>query len=250
MPSALLREYVDLIVEKIRSNKEAGQKFNMTRFKSLDNVHMLNVYASKFLSKLGQGSSRAAYQLTSRYVLKVAINEKGIAQNEAEEAVYTNPKTKPITSKVYASDDKNRWLVTDSVREFSDEKDFKNTAGIDWQTFIGQVKAAYKGKQVNATNDLVKATIATVKENNLGIGDIQKIDHWGKTSDGRVVLLDYGYTHEVWDKHYSDSAKQKADDRDAPTAKPGKKAAVPGEQATKKDKPGPDQDRDAPTKAA
>jgi hypothetical protein len=41
------------------------------------------------------------------------------------------------------------------------------------------------------------------KQGNLLPADIDSINHWGKTPDGRCVLLDYGYTEDVHKSHYS-----------------------------------------------
>ena len=39
-------------------------------------------------------------------------------------------------------------------------------------------------------------------KSNLVTADLTLIDHWGKTPDQRVVLLDYGYTEDVYAAHY------------------------------------------------
>ena len=97
MSNALLREYLSLVLERIKSGrgsaeeKERVGKFDLNRFKGLSNAAEMLEYADKRLQKLGEGTARAAFVLTGRHVLKVALNAKGLAQNEAELAVYTNP---------------------------------------------------------------------------------------------------------------------------------------------------------------
>lgn len=68
------------------------------------------------LPKMGQGSSRIVYALTSGKVLKIALNDKGLAQNEAEKIVSENPSTRYIGARVYESDSDNIWSVMEIAR--------------------------------------------------------------------------------------------------------------------------------------
>jgi len=222
--SSVLREYISMLVGEIRSTKKGsafGDKFNMKKFESLDNPNMLLAYADSFLQKLGQGSSRAAYVFSSRYVLKIAINNKGIAQNETEVQVATNPETKAIIARVHKADPDNKWVISDAVRELKNEKEFADATGLDWTTFIKEVKALFKGEPVEDPSEMAQAMAATMKANDLMFGDIKEITHWGKAADGRVVLLDYGFTGEVFEKHYSQDRARKTAPPDAATVKPG-----------------------------
>jgi len=127
-----LRNYVRLILsERIRAKDPSSSSsrkatFNMNDFKKLKQNDPLEgtflKYAKRNLQRLGEGSSREVFLLSSQKVLKVAVNEKGIAQNEAEIDVYTNPKTRPIISKVYDYGSGYEWLVSELVRELTYEK--------------------------------------------------------------------------------------------------------------------------------
>lgn len=249
----LLREYVTLLLEKIRSTKKDspfGDKFDLKKFKALENVHQLNAYAESFLQKLGQGSSRAAYVLSNRYVLKIAINNKGIAQNETEVGVYTNPKTRAVIAKVHAFDPDYKWVIADAVRELKSDEDFTQSTGLNWYTFLHQVESIGKGRHLDSEpSDLAKAMGETMKQNNLLMGDIKEVGHWGKTPDGRVVMLDYGFTGEVWEKHYSQMKPRNTAPGDASTAKPGqtkkddaKTAKTANEKPKQPSKTVPDED--------
>lgn len=52
------------------------------------------------------------------------------------------------------------------------------------------------GVMVDDLWDLIEAGLSTG-------GDLKKISHWGKTPDGRVVLLDYGLSDAIWNRHYA-----------------------------------------------
>ncbi len=251
-----LRKFIELFLE-IRSKKGSrsafGDKFDIKRFKSIDNINILQEYAENFLEFLGRGSSRTAFVLSNRYALKIARNQKGVAQNEAEIDVYTNPKTQSVIAKVYDYDPENKWLIAEVVRPIEDPNEFEKLVGCTTSEFAHAVKVGKRTKSLESVpenvrnNKLVKAAINITLTNNLGVGDVIKPDHWGKTPDGRLVLLDYGFTEEVWDKHYSEKSEpQKQEvpnDQDAPTNAGGKPPAKSQKQ------PQPNNDRDAPTNA-
>lgn len=209
----LLREYVELIVEKIRSrprgNGRFGTKFDIKKFKELDGINLMLQYAKEFLEIMGTGSSRMAFLFSSKYVLKIAINKKGLAQNEAEVDVFTNPKSRGVVAKVHSSDPQFRWIVSDLVKPLSSPEEFESLTGVDWPNFINLLRPKIKSKEsINADDPkIVQAVAVTAQQNNLLFGDIEELSHWGKTPDGRAVLLDYGFTGEVWKSHYSQKPK-------------------------------------------
>ena len=212
MSKTLLREYVKLVTEVYKGN------FNFEHFKSLRDCYEMVNYADKFLTMVDEGSSRRAYILSSRYALKVALDHRGIAQNETELAVYTNPKTQPCLTKMHACDDKYRWIIVDLVKPIKLRGEFKALTGMSWEAFCGAIrKVMYdiddleqerlrqeRGiKSVDVNDPFFMAVIATMKANDLLVDDISQIQQWGKTSDGRCVILDYGCTNDVYSAFYT-----------------------------------------------
>lgn len=229
MSVSLLREYVTLTLEKIRTKKGQkgimGDKFDLKRFQSLPDQRSMLAYANKFLEKLGQGSSRAAFLLSGKYVLKIALNEKGLAQNNAELDVFTNPKSQPIVAKVYRADEDNRWIISDLVRPLTDPDEFAKLTGTDWDDFAKTIKdhLSKKGTKTIPPDGFTQTVINNAKTNKMLVGDIEEIGHWGKTPDNRCVLLDYGFTEDVFSQHYKTPTLPQA--KSAPS---GDKTVVPG----------------------
>lgn len=60
--------------------------------------------------------------------------------------------------------------------------------------------------QIMVSSNFFKGIIAAMNQNRLMPGDILEIEHYGKTSCGRVVLLDYGLTEAVANKFYRKTA--------------------------------------------
>jgi hypothetical protein len=46
--------------------------------------------------------------------------------------------------------------------------------------------------------ELAEACLALKNRHGLIPADLAKLGHWGVTADGRLVLLDYGWTEKVW----------------------------------------------------
>jgi len=168
---------------------------------------------------------------------------KGRAQNEAEVDLFTNPGMKPMVTKIYDNDSLYTWIVAELVRPLSDKEFERtvgvSAAAVERATELMRlnkynIKDArqyaektfrYFEKRAaeNPTGDQYYHKMArNFKESMTALGlpftqsiselekefgvlssDASEAKHWGKAPDGRVVLLDYGFTQTVADEHYS-----------------------------------------------
>jgi hypothetical protein len=96
--------------------------------------------------------------------------------------------------------------------------------------------------QKAAQSSFVKTMMMLVSES-LSVGDVARIDdpndttigHYGYTADGRVVLLDYGFTREVAGSHYTPSGHAIAS---APTPEEQpQQSGLAGQQASQRPAP-------------
>ena len=217
---SLLREYLTLVLEKIRS-----KKFNVQEFKRLETPEQVMEYAQSRLKLLGKGTSRAVFVLNSRQVVKVALGKKGLAQNEAEADAFTNPKSKPIIAKIVVADDDFKWLVSELVNPLKNDAEFESLAGMSLSTLRSAVSNAKANKmttpaapnaldgaakkrvpaQSGLNSEFVEAVVSFATENKMLWGDILKLDSWGKAADGRLVLFDYGATEQIFRQYYRPS---------------------------------------------
>ena len=208
----LLVEFICMVLEESRPNTAT--------LKSLKSPAQINRYmTSSGYKQLGCGSSRCVYLISSKWVLKVAQNRKGYAQNEAELDVVTNPKSKPIFAKIQDAAPDYSWLLSELVRPLKGSQEFEQLTGIDWydaEQVMGGFEAdmkrmvkKYRGSVKRL--EFIKALTALMGLHNLLSGDTASIDHWGKTADGRVVILDYGFTGAVHQQHYAAKARQSSE---------------------------------------
>lgn len=192
-------------------------QFKLNEFQKLATLEEMLTYANKNLEHIGSGSARSVYRMTGKSVLKVARSvEKGIAQNKAEMDVYTNPQTAPVIAKILNYDSKMRWLVSEVVNPFTkrdEDPDFQSVVGFPWEQFF-EILTYYKSIPEGWDLDdeqvsLINGALSLMQKNDLVIGDVSIKSHWGKTSDGRAVILDYGFTTEVQKNAYMPKKQEK-----------------------------------------
>jgi len=230
-----------ILIEQIVSEELgailASEDKLLDAFKKLRGLEGKLEYARKHFPEIGEGSSRQVFALPSGKALKVALNEKGVAQNEVEKKVSTNGAIAPIHAKVLAWDSTTHWLIVERVNEFRELEEFGSAVGIDHGTFY-RVISLYRQHRPSSIDDLFFPTylqqirryilgwmqkekadreiealetpsvrnflkrVVTLLERGIAFADLTAIHHWGTTSDGRVVVLDYGADWDVMIKHY------------------------------------------------
>lgn len=133
---------------------------------------------------IGDGSGRVVFDMKNGYVVKVAKNMAGIAQNKAEYKISKNDKSRIFAEVVQASDD-YYFIIMKKAEKV-------NNMYYVWLYF-------------NAWNErdfLRRYEIQEVRNKyNLLLGDLKKKSSWGIV-DGKAVIIDYGFTKEVRDKYY------------------------------------------------
>ncbi len=195
-------------------------------FKQMKSFAKRKAYCdAKLTRRLGTGSSRAVYQIDDGKVLKLAINEKGRSQNQQEYDLYTDGLIagKPVQgllARIYSADEENfDWLEMELVERVT-SNDFKTKMGIDFPEF--QKVISYWGdKDAGRNNPKAAPEMWDVLNNNAenypwwmnltnigdnfdyAVADWKRLSSWGKTADGRMVLVDFGLTHDVYDAHYA-----------------------------------------------
>lgn len=171
---------------------------------------------------MGQGSSRIVFLLSSKKVLKLAYDQetgfskKGIAQNATEVKVFSDQKTHNIVSKIYDHGPKYEFIISELVNTSNKNAIEKYLGIINALDFFGNIEIV---KPINLVKEycVVKAKenlclqFATSAQNLIAdhrlFGDLTIYNHWGFTSDGRLVALDYGFDEEVQDMYANDRFK-------------------------------------------
>lgn len=184
-----LREYIGLLLE-VR-----GKGFDWAKFKSTHPVTAMIAYANEHLQPLGEGSARAVFVYDSRYALKIAKNANGGIQNKKEISVASDPASAGVVAKIAQHDQGNIWILSELVRPIKGALEFHQILDGD-MNFYAFMKNAQAGDfdeiPEGKMRDLAINLSNVVKKHKLAWYDVDEPDHWGKTADGRVVLLDSG----------------------------------------------------------
>ena len=221
------RKTIYLSEEQIRLIREAqDDTFSLEELSSITSFKgRYNYCIAHIGSHVGKGSSRATFQLDDSKVLKLAINEKGIAQNGQEGRNDYYLQQLGIVPEIYDTDDNDKWIITEYVLP-AKAKDFKECLGIDEQTFYHFLLTSYVKRKGNkyermrfAHDMLDDATFNELAEDedlmnwddyigsyDISIGDMLRRCNYGMALRGgypTIVLLDNGLTYEIYNDYYS-----------------------------------------------
>lgn len=179
-------------------------------------------YCVKMLGEpIGDGSSRAVFQIDDTRVLKLATNMKGIAQNKAEVMVYNQATDKTFMPIIYNdSDMENYFYVISEYVLPAEYEDFKKVIGIPFyllESFISNNKlesAMKKYEDVPKVHELLQYLI-TMSNMGVDIFDWTVISNWGlakRNGKAALVTLDNGFTQSVANNFYGNNATFKGSD--------------------------------------
>jgi hypothetical protein len=170
---------------------------------------------------VGEGSSRIVFLVENgKRVLKVSKYQRGKAQNRTEAQAVSAPNSRVYLPKMFAKAADYSWILVEGVDPIKSAREFERRSavplkyveiGIDFlspeiQGRRSSDKTYQKYKQVHDVlskkNPWYGGLIRMAKAADLVAGDIGKWDSWGITKRGRLVLIDYGLTEEVWNQYY------------------------------------------------
>lgn len=206
--------------EQSKMLKEAmDDTFDLDELSSLPSYNAKFKYCTQHLGRyIGKGSSRVVFQLDDEKILKLAWNEKGVAQNEEEQRAYGND----IFPKVYESDSNGYWLISEFVLP-AKAQDFKQCFGMTFKEFVSFIYACavYRFNKTNllsfAMEEEKYVELLDTNEDlaafddyigNYGyivVSDMTRMCNYGLTTrngEPHVVLLDSGLTEDVWNNFY------------------------------------------------
>lgn len=182
-------------------------------------------YANQNLQRIGSGTGRVVYDIDGQKVLKLAKNQKGIAQNEAEAGAGYYRDTQNIITEVFDNADDDSWLISEKAKKVN-EKRIKELTGIpslnDLYYFLRNYADQSKGKrevfhqepeisEFFWENEFSQDLANFISNYNQSAGDMGRPSTYGEVlRDGQptIVLTDYGLNDEVYNTHYSPNRKK------------------------------------------
>lgn len=198
--------------EELPENSK-DKKTALSNIEKLETYAARKKYAEKNFKRLSSGSSRLVYLTNDKTVIKLASNDKGVAQNKAE----ANPKMKSKYLNPAISCSKNySWIETHFLDKIT-VKDFKEMTDIEFEDFgqamsygLKDLSSASNKKKPNNFEKVSKSPIykelkRVAEKFELLPGDISRISSWG-CKGNNPVLIDSGLTRGIFDKYYEESS--------------------------------------------
>ena len=199
-----------------------GDMFSFDELKNIASFKGRYDYCVRTLGPTqGRGSSRVIFQLSDDKVLKLALNQKGIAQNEAE--CDWGVQQYDVVPEIFNESDTDNYyfLVSEYVLP-AKEEDFEHVFGFDFTTFCQCLAAFYKCYnphnycRVSAmdnksleylldNSDDLNSFYSYMTDYRVPIGDMLRIQNYGMTNRSgqpQIVLLDSGLNDDVWNNYY------------------------------------------------
>ncbi len=144
---------------------------------------ILNIRRGTY-NRIGTGSGRTVFDLGNGFVIKVARNRRGIAQNKAEYHI-SSAIDSCLFAKIQHVSEDYRFLIMVKAEKI------KNISYV-WNYF-------------NVKNNRQLYQLAELKDiaakHHLILGDFGIPINWGKIDD-KPVIIDYGFTHQVKQRFY------------------------------------------------
>jgi hypothetical protein len=147
------------------------------------NIVRTNIREGRYRN-IGSGSGRRVFDLGNGYVIKVAKNKKGIAQNEVEYEIALDDKTNLFAKIPQVSDNFDMLIMekAELVKHFHEVLDY---------FYVDSKKEFIQLDKINAV----------IVKYNLVPDDLLRTVNWGIVNN-RPVIIDYGFTWKVKKKYY------------------------------------------------
>lgn len=193
--------------EELPKNSK-DQKIILKNIEQLETFSARIKYAEKNLKRLSSGSSRIVFILPDETILKLAKNDRGIAQNKVE----SNPKmTSKFLNKILGKAKNHSWINTNFLDKIK-EKEFEKMTDINFKDFGEAIKYGLKNVSESkkskpkcfdhvSKSEVYKELERLGDKFDLMPGDLARISSWGM-KDNHPVLIDAGLTKEIFDEYY------------------------------------------------
>lgn len=200
---------------KSKLNEAVSDEFSFETLKLLPSFNRRLTYCKEHLGpNIGQGSSRIVFQLTDEICLKLAKNEKGIAQNELEFRNSEDYYIDNLFPKVFDESDSENYLFL--VSEYvlpakkSDFNIVENISFNDFETILTQLRRGIRLTQeennIYDESDLVRGIYDYAINYDVPIVELTRIQNYGlvyRDNQATIVLLDSGFNDDIYQQHYS-----------------------------------------------
>lgn len=218
--------YKEILKENLL-DEDYPTSFDMEYFKNLPSFNARIKYCQQELSRISSGSSRIAYMVDDEKVLKLAKNQKGIAQNEVEIELGGNGWYSTALAQTIDSHPDALWVEMELARPVK-IGDFKKYLKLDIEQIslylnyyfyyqsnpqMGRKIHYSKPSEFNQEvydwmweDEFFQDVFGLIGDYNVPPGDFCRKNSYGivkRNGEDTMVIIDYGLTSNVYDSYYS-----------------------------------------------
>ena len=173
---------------------------------------------------IGEGSSRAVFQIDDDRVLKLASDNIGVTQNNIEIDYYERFEHLGLFPMIYGNSEDSEWIISEYVLPLSEE-DVWQLLGVKMNEFYGIIVSMeyyergqtsydqyYTVMERNTLNKYIlkypffKALNEYIRESDCFIGDLISLNNLGlanRNQKPHIVILDSGLDNKNYYKMYA-----------------------------------------------
>lgn len=133
---------------------------------------------------LGHGSGRVVFDLNNGNIVKMAIHNRGMAQNQVEHRISCSD-TSELFAKVLSASENYMFLIMEKAEKIRD------------MSYVWNYFDVENNRQLKEKLELE----GIADKYNLILSDLKRHVNWGKRG-GKAVIIDYGFTKNVRRRFY------------------------------------------------
>ena len=207
------------LLENMMVDEEYPTSFDMDHFKTLTKFTERVKYCEEHLKRISSGSARIVYMIDDTKVLKLAKNQKGLAQNEVEIQWGQDSYFGSILAHTFMYHPDDLWVEMELARKVS-KKDFLRINGCtidELGYYLRNFNEVNRGKRPIYhmdpevkdrldENEFVSAIVEFMTNIDAPAGDFARLNSYGlvkRNGQDDIVLIDFGLTNDVYQTYYS-----------------------------------------------
>lgn len=209
----------ETLINEILINEDYPTNWDVARFASLNNFAQRKNYCDNNLLKISSGTGRIVYKIDNEKVLKLAKNQRGLGQCNAEIDLSNQEYFNHLFAKVLEYDEDGKWVEMQLATKLTTAK-FQSIMGYPFGDYcimlrnnefnnvniIKNYKDVYaKTRDIIIQDQFYNDICELMKNYEMSAGDLIKSNSYGiilDDGDEKVVLVDYGLTGLVYDNYY------------------------------------------------
>jgi hypothetical protein len=211
------KDITNRLVEQLM-DEEYPSTFDMEHFKTLAKFAERVRYCDQHLKKISSGSARIVYLVDDKMVLKLAKNQKGIAQCETEIQWGGDSYFDEILARTIEYHPDGLWVEMELARKVK-KSDFSVIESINFDEFGKYLKnfelenngkRPFYGitdahKEILNENQFTQTICEFMLNTDSPAGDLMRLNSYGivnRNGEDIIVIIDFGLTNDIYNEYY------------------------------------------------